>query len=395
MYVHQEAGADMRIFGSQTHRRQPAKVQTAGGCRLRFESLEKRDLMASMFSAIDTRERQSSAGIARFVEVSSNSVTASNSSVSIATINANQPEGDSQSTEFTFAVRRQGTLAGAVTLNFAVTGVGSNPAIARDFLDNRLPSGQVTLAAGQATAVITIAVKGENLVEANESFLVTLSPVTAGVSMGVATARGVIRNDDTALGIGGLIFDRPEGNAGVTPFKFNVVRFGVLTQTTTVNYVVLGNGFSNVRRTDFVGNEFPSGQVTFDPGQTTKVITIRILGDTTPEGDESFRVVLTDVSAGAWIQTSDSIGIIRNDDPPLAGSTASSDRIQNDSANATETQTASPVTIPLKQTGLIQGQAVSSMVIPKSVVPKTESSKGGQATSVQDGLRTSITQPLA
>ncbi len=129
----------MRIFGSQTRRRQPAKLQTAGGCRLRFESLEKRDLMASMLSAIDTREMQSSEGTARFAEVSSNSVTASSSSVSIAAMNANQPEGDSQSTEFTFSVRRQGSLAGAVTLNFAVTGVGSHPATARDFVDNRLP----------------------------------------------------------------------------------------------------------------------------------------------------------------------------------------------------------------------------------------------------------------
>ncbi len=252
----------------------------------------------------------------------------------------------------------------------------------------------MTLAAGQATAVITIAVKGENMVEANEGFLVTLSTVTAGVTMGVATARGVIRNDDTALGIGGISIDKAEGNAGATPFTFNVVRFGVLTQTTTVNYAVLGNGFSNVRRTDFVGNVFPSGQVTFDPGQTTKIITIRVLGDTIPEGDESFRVVLTDVSAGAWIQTPNSIGIIRNDDPPLVGSTASSDRIQNDSANATGPQTVSPAPFSLKHTGLIQAQTVSNMVILKSVVPKTESSKRAQTPSVQESLHALITQPL-
>ncbi len=38
----------MRIFGIQGRRRQLAKLQTAGGYRLRFESLEKRDLLASL-----------------------------------------------------------------------------------------------------------------------------------------------------------------------------------------------------------------------------------------------------------------------------------------------------------------------------------------------------------
>ncbi len=168
----------------------------------------------------------------------------------------------------------------------------------------------------------------------------------------------------------------------------------MLTQSTTVSYVVLGNGFSNVRRTDFVGNVFPSGQVTFDPGQTTKVIAIRVLGDKTPEGDESFRVVLTDVSEGAWIQTSNSIGIIRNDDPPLAGSIASRDRILNEATNATGFPTDSAVTAPSKQAGLIHDQIIPSMMIPKNGVPKTESNKRSQTSTNQESLQASIAQPL-
>ncbi len=72
----------------------------------------------------------------------------------------------------------------------------TNPAIAADFAGGVLPSGTVNFAAGQATRVITILVRGDGMMEADEAFRVTLSGASLGATITTALATGLIRNDD-------------------------------------------------------------------------------------------------------------------------------------------------------------------------------------------------------
>ncbi len=96
-------------------------------------------------------------------------------------------------------------------------------------------------------------------------------------------------------------------------FAFSVTRLGVLTGSTIVNYSVAGSGSNKATADDFVGNAFPSGQVTFAAGETTKLITILVRGDFIVEPDAIF-VVMLNTPIGASINTSFAIGLIRNDD---------------------------------------------------------------------------------
>jgi Ca2+-binding RTX toxin-like protein len=116
--------------------------------------------------------------------------------LAIAATNANQTEGNRGSKAFTFTVTRSVNTTGTNNVNWAVTGSGSNPANATDFVGGILPSGTESFTTGQTSKVITVNVQGDTTVEPNENFTVTLSNPTNGATITTATATGTIQNDD-------------------------------------------------------------------------------------------------------------------------------------------------------------------------------------------------------
>ncbi|WP_375327632.1 ELWxxDGT repeat protein [Microcystis sp. BLCC-F210] len=116
--------------------------------------------------------------------------------LAIAATNASQTEGNSGSKAFTFTVTRSVITTGTNNVDWAVTGSGSNPANATDFVGGLLPSGTVSFATGETSQVITVNVQGDTTVEPDENFTVTLSNATNGATITTATAIGTINNDD-------------------------------------------------------------------------------------------------------------------------------------------------------------------------------------------------------
>ena len=122
-----------------------------------------------------------------------------NSTLAISSTNATQTEGNSGNKAFTFTVTRSGLTTGTNSVNWVVTGTGSNPASAADF-GGTLPSGIVTFAAKETSKVISVNVSGDTSVEPDESFTVTLSNPTNGATITTVTATGLITNDDLFTG---------------------------------------------------------------------------------------------------------------------------------------------------------------------------------------------------
>ncbi|MCA9248043.1 MAG: hypothetical protein KDA42_13035, partial [Planctomycetales bacterium] len=236
--------------------------------------------------------------------------------LSIAATDAIKDEGNAGTTNYTFTVSRTGGTAGAVSVAYAVTGSGGNPAVAADF-GGAFPSGTVNFADGDATPqTITIQVSGDTAVEPDESFTVTLSAPTGGATLGTATASGTILNDDVApgqLSIVAASADKAEGNAGTTAFTFTVNRTGGADGVVSASYAVTGSGGNPANAADF-GGALPSGAVNFGDGQTTQTITINVSGDTAVELDEGFTVTLSAPTGGATIGTASATGTIQNDD---------------------------------------------------------------------------------
>ncbi|RAK58132.1 Calx-beta domain-containing protein [Phenylobacterium deserti] len=236
-------------------------------------------------------------------------------SLSLAATDASRGEGDSGSTAFTFTVSRSGDLSGATTADWSVSGSGAAPADADDF-GGALPSGQVNFAAGESSKLITLDVAGDKVFEADEGFTVTLSNASGGSVISQATASGLIANDDPlppSLSLSATSASLAEGNSGPSVFTFTVTRAGDLSAAVTANWAVSGSGTNPADAADF-GGTLPSGQVSFAAGESSKLITVEVAGDTTFETDEGFTVTLSDPSGGPIITQATAVGSIVNDD---------------------------------------------------------------------------------
>ena len=104
-----------------------------------------------------------------------------------------------------------------------------------------------------------------------------------------------------------------EGDSGSTPLIFQIARSGETSGTTTIDWSVTGSGSHPADAVDFVGGVFPSGSVTFDPGQLLQTVTVEIRGDNVPELDETFDLLLA--VPGSPVATA----TILNDDSQMAG----------------------------------------------------------------------------
>ncbi len=117
--------------------------------------------------------------------------------LAIAATDADKAEGaGGAATVFTFTVTRTGSTAGALDVGYSVGGGALRPADAADFTGGALPGGTISFAAGEGSKVLTIEVSGDDVVEGNESFVVTLANPPAGATLGTASAGGTILADE-------------------------------------------------------------------------------------------------------------------------------------------------------------------------------------------------------
>ena len=172
--------------------------------------------------------------------------------------------------------------------------------------------GILTFNPGQTSQTVTVDVVGDGKPEPDERFFVDLSNATGG-SATIAKAQGVgtITNDDF-LSINSATV--VEGDSGTVDANLTVTLFEPFSTPVTVDYTTAEwIADSN----DFIPQ---SGTVTFDPGQTSKPLTIKVNGDTGPEVDETFFVNLSNSSGGTSLVGGPGIGVgqgvvaITNDD---------------------------------------------------------------------------------
>ena len=109
-----------------------------------------------------------------------------------------------------------------------------------------------------------------------------------------------------------------EGNAGTTAYTFTVNRLGGTVGAVSVNWSLDLTDDATASANDFTGPT--SGTVTFAASDDVgKTFTILVNGDTLPETDEFFRVLLDTPTGGAGIRDGIGIGTITNDDGPPIG----------------------------------------------------------------------------
>gem|GEM_PF-979990 len=178
-------------------------------------------------------------------------------------------------------------------------------------LDYTPGSGTLTFPPGTLSQTIRIDILNDTLVESDETFFVDLSsPVHATL----ARARAVvtIHDDDVAavprLSITGARVT--EGDSGTVDARFSVDLSSAAASEVRVTW-------STADGTAVAGSDYravPPTSLVFAPGETHKVITVQVLGDTRLEADEETFSVLLSNPAGATLDRGQATGVIVDDE---------------------------------------------------------------------------------
>jgi hypothetical protein len=201
-----------------------------------------------------------------------------------------ETDGD---TAFLFTVSLSTALAESATVQYA-TSDGTATVADNDYLPT---SGTLTFAPGQTLAVVTVTVKGDQKVEPDETFTLTLSnPSNNTVLSSPSSAIATIVNDDV-LGVLSISAS-PVQNVpvGTTEAFFTVTLSQPPASTVTVEYATQDN--TAVAGIDYVAK---SGTLTFNPGTTSQVVPVTIIGSDLADDVDRFFVNLSNPSVNAEI----------------------------------------------------------------------------------------------
>lgn len=290
----------------------------------------------------------------------SNTVTIKNDSATTLTTvptagfssnNASFTEGNSGMTAFNFTVNLSKSSADPVTVYYTTQQKTFGTATANvDFVP---VTSSIVFAPGETAKNISVNVIGDTIYEGNEYFYIDLTSAK-GANIVTNGAEGLrnswlmatIKNDDTTsvptVGFTTNNASITEGNAGLTPFNFTVTLSQSAVSPVTVYYTTEKRTYGTASaNTDYIP---VTSSVVFSPGETSKVVTVNVIGDTTYEANEYFYLDLTSAQ-GANIVMNGAEGFrnnwimatIKNDDAtgPTVGFTTNNAAINEGNSDAT------------------------------------------------------------
>jgi large repetitive protein len=197
---------------------------------------------------------------------------------------------ENEGSNLSFVVTLSGTtVSGTVTVQWALVDVTTSTS---DRTATAL-SGTLSFTSTQRTRTITIAASNDSLDEINETFEIRLSNVSSNAEIFDDVGVGTINDTDQQPTVSFLSFTRTvnEGDQGDTDMNFTVQLSAVSGRVVTVDYATSDS--TTVSSGPDRDYQPVSGTLSFQPGETSKVIVVRVRGDTTNESDEVLRMTLS------------------------------------------------------------------------------------------------------
>lgn len=213
-------------------------------------------------------------------------------------------ETDTGTVVATFAVTLSRAATDPASLTYATAdGTAVAPA------DYTAKTGTLTFNPGQTSKNVTVSVKGDKILEPNETFTVTLS-APVGLSFADPQGVGTILNNDAAPTLSVADKSVTEGNTGMKNITFTVTLSAAALATVTANWATAAAGPAGPTvATPNVDFTTANGTVTFAPGQTSRTFLVAVTGDTLDESDETFLVNLS-APANATLADGQAVGTI-------------------------------------------------------------------------------------
>jgi hypothetical protein len=213
-------------------------------------------------------------------------------------------EGNSGTKTMNFTISMNKPSSSTITVFYATS--DNTTAAGVDYVP--IPSTQLTFSPGQTSKNVGVLVNGDLIDESNETCYLNLSNPNYA-SFADNQGVGTINDDDDAPSISINDVTNTEGNSGTKDTEFTVLLSSQSGKTVTVNYATANN-------TAIAGSDYKSVSatpLTFDPGQTSKQVTVQVTGDTIDEENESYYVNLANAS-NATIADPQGVGTITDDD---------------------------------------------------------------------------------
>src|SRR5437773_689958 len=201
-------------------------------------------------------------------------------------------------------VTRFGDITATASVDYASSdGTASTPQ------DYAAISGTLTLTAGEIFKDITIPIVDDNITEGTETFGLTLSHVTGAASLGSPSTTSVLIDDnDPTPTISVNDVTVIEGDSGTINAVFTVNLSNPSAFTVTINYATADGA-----ATAGADYQATSGVLTFNPGETTRNISVPVNGDLVPEVNETFFLNLSGAS-NALLVDAQGLGTIADND---------------------------------------------------------------------------------
>ena len=248
-------------------------------------------------------------------------------------------------------VTRTGVLTGTVTVRYTTA-----DDTATAFRDYTPVTGILTFPSGIATKTFTVLITDGSIFEPDEFVTLTLSSPTGALLGNQKVARLRIRdNDSGTLKLSAAAYSVPEKGPPGTPggvAVVSVLRTGSLNATTKVLFetvdITATGGAAAGAGVDYIS---VSRTLTFAPTETKKDVQIQIIDDTLAEGNETFKVRLSNPENGTLSPTVLSEAIVTIVDDDKAGT------VQFGAAAFSVSETAGSIDITVTRTGGDAGPA--------------------------------------
>jgi uncharacterized delta-60 repeat protein len=217
-------------------------------------------------------------------------------------------EGDSGTVDHEFVVSLSArsfeqVRANVSTVNGTATAGTDYSAIA--------PNTSVTFNPGETLKTITVKANGDTRYETDETFTVRLGSPLNGAIAGTGEATGTILKDNDLAPTVSIANAVAQAENGTTPSTF-VVSLAAASEIPAIVTYATQDGTAKSTE-DYVAQ---SGTLTFNPGETSKTITVNLTDDTKFEGSQDFSVRLTNATDAAIATATGTATIIDNEVQP-------------------------------------------------------------------------------
>lgn len=240
---------------------------------------------------------------AKLGSLNTHNLTINDDDVPVVTLAANDPDAAESGGDGQFTVTRTGPTSAALTANLTWSGTATSGS---DF--TALPA-SVTIAAGQANALISVTPQQDIANEGSETVIGTLN-ADAAYNIGTANTATVTLTDDDRSTVSIVANDSAASETPGNPGQFTITRTAPTTGTLSVPLTITGTATNT---TDYATL---STTLNFAANESSRTLNVTPVDDGSTEGTE---VVTVQVGNGSYAVGGNgyaSVTLADNDSPP-------------------------------------------------------------------------------